>query len=754
MTGPKWRVAALLLIALLIGETVLTGRGRSKPALQKPKVPAGQTGQNSGAQTRPAVDLPTNRPQETTIRPQTTGRTQSASQPAATGVVAERERLLKLVDEAISKTERRYLHVDEYTPWQIMHGLLALRKDYRLQTKQGTVSAIDFVSSGPMFRGEPWFQKTAHGGRAHPFNIPYHFEGHVNQFPALLCMSGLPTTHQLQTPDGPITIGDIVDNAKMTVNTNEEITWTLWFLTQYIPQNSEWVNQQGQSWSIAKLIQIQVNDPVHDAPCGGTHGLFALAFARNACLSQQGKIRGVWMNAEMKLRQHIELARQLQNADGSFSSNWFRGRGFSADFKERIKTSGHMLEWLMMALPENRLDEVWVRRAIQCVANDLINNANAPAECGPMYHALHALVLYRERVRPASTTPETTTSPLAQSRPTQTPVIVQSPAAVQAPVVTQEPLVAPTPVVIAPPPETTITPSPVVATPSVTPMTPSPAVTTTRPTVEVPPAPLPEAVVNSPTVRPLNSSGPPAVVRIGPSANGTNTAEGRPTNKPELHLRPQASSPNIATISPTAPAQLNTAAPEGEQPTTESTVAETEPASEAETEAVPTPPVEEETPETADNSGSTSPATPRQTPLLILQRPLPGTAEEETTDATAAPVAESGTSTPEVNEEAVPATTVPGQLSRTAPESGAETSDTATETIAPETTETSEVNGADSADHPIAATLVPEIQESGSQEDTTSADSTADADSNTSADGEEEVPQVAEEPAAEGPILK
>src|SRR5690606_3110055 len=124
---------------------------------------------------------------------------------ATAGPVPEGDQLLALVEDAIVRTERRYLHVDEYTPWQIMHGVLALRGDYKLKSKEGLVSAIDFISSGPMFRGEPWFQKTAYGGRAHPCNIPYHFEGHVNQFPALLAMSGLPHDHQIKTPDGPIT---------------------------------------------------------------------------------------------------------------------------------------------------------------------------------------------------------------------------------------------------------------------------------------------------------------------------------------------------------------------------------------------------------------------------------------------------------------------------------------------------------------------------------------------------------------------
>ncbi len=35
-----------------------------------------------------------------------------------------------LIDEAIAVTSRRPLNADEHTPWQIMHGVLALRDNY------------------------------------------------------------------------------------------------------------------------------------------------------------------------------------------------------------------------------------------------------------------------------------------------------------------------------------------------------------------------------------------------------------------------------------------------------------------------------------------------------------------------------------------------------------------------------------------------------------------------------------------------
>jgi len=373
--------------------------------------------------------------------------------------------LKALVDEAILKTEQRYLDVDQYTPWQMMHGLLALRGDYKLIKNGKLISAVDYISDKAMYRGEYYFEKTPNGGRSHPFSVPYAFEGHINQFPALMSMTGLPLDHQFKVQNGTITVADIVKNAQMTANTNEEISWTLWFLTQYIDQDTSWTNQSGQQWSMAGLVRLQNQDSVVNAPCGGSHGLYAIAFARNAYVKQHGRLGGVWLESDFKLRNHIELARQLQNGDGSFSSNWLKGRGFTNDFQERIQYSGHSLEWLMMALPQSRLKEDWVRRGVQSVAQDLIHNATQPAECGPMYHALHSLVLYRERAYPESQAPKVE-PPKVETPKVETPEVkmpeVQTPEPMPVTPEVVQPMTVPMPVVEQPAPVAPEVPMPTV----------------------------------------------------------------------------------------------------------------------------------------------------------------------------------------------------------------------------------------------------------------------------------------------------
>lgn len=314
--------------------------------------------------------------------------------------------LVTLASDAIRRNELRYLDANVHTPWQIMHGILAYRNEYQLKSHGQKISAVGYVSNAAKFRDEFWFEKTAYGGRGHPFTVPYAFEGHVNQFLAILTMCNLPLTHEFVVRDNQtVTMQDMVNHAQLFASTNGETTWTLWFLSRYLEPDATWTNQAGESWSMERLVQLQTQASVLTAPCGGCHQLFALSLARNAYIQKHGRLSGAWREADLKLQNHIAAAQALQNRDGSFSVQFFKGKEHSEEFEQRIKSSGHMLEWLMAALPERRLKEYWVRKAIETLASDLINNSSKGAEPGALYHAVHALVLYRERVAPPPAAP-------------------------------------------------------------------------------------------------------------------------------------------------------------------------------------------------------------------------------------------------------------------------------------------------------------------------------------------------------------
>ena len=133
-----------------------------------------------------------------------------------------------------------------------------------------------------------------------------------------------------------------------------------------------------------------------------------MSYARNAYLHSGKRLTGVWAQADQKIRRYKSAAKHYQNQDGSFSTEYFAGPGFAIDFAKRLEVSGHMLEWIIMASTKKELDEPWVRNAVNVISKDLLEQKNVAAKCGPLYHALHGLVLYRDRMKPKKAVVEAT----------------------------------------------------------------------------------------------------------------------------------------------------------------------------------------------------------------------------------------------------------------------------------------------------------------------------------------------------------
>ncbi len=174
----------------------------------------------------------------------------------------------------------------------------------------------------------------------------------------------------------------------------------LWFLAHYLDSDAQWTNKDGEPWSMERLVQVEVGKTVTAGACGGCHGLFALAYSRNGFLASGRTLYGPWFEADQKVKRHIEIARMYQNPDGTFSSNSFQGPGHSDDFEKRLGTTGHILEFLDVSLPQARLSDEWVRHAVTALSGELIEKRLAPCECGALYHAIDGLTIYRTRVWP------------------------------------------------------------------------------------------------------------------------------------------------------------------------------------------------------------------------------------------------------------------------------------------------------------------------------------------------------------------
>ena len=132
--------------------------------------------------------------------------------------------------------------------------------------------------------------------------------------------------------------------------------------------------------------------------CGGTHRLIGLTTALDRHLADGGQLVGAWALADEVIGQAILDAQQYQNSDGSFSTRYFAGPGSSLDLAQNLGTTGHILEFLALALNDDQLQEPWIRQAAANLCGLFETTRSVPLECGALYHAAHGLVLYRQRL--------------------------------------------------------------------------------------------------------------------------------------------------------------------------------------------------------------------------------------------------------------------------------------------------------------------------------------------------------------------
>ena len=76
----------------------------------------------------------------------------------------------------------------------------------------------------------------------------------------------------------------------------------------------------------------------------------------------------------------------------------FSSRAGIPDANRRINTTGHILEWLSLAMTDEELKEPWMQSAANALAMLILDNERTALEGGGMYHAVHGLLLYTNRV--------------------------------------------------------------------------------------------------------------------------------------------------------------------------------------------------------------------------------------------------------------------------------------------------------------------------------------------------------------------
>ncbi len=311
------------------------------------------------------------------------------------------EELRDRIDRAIDFTRMgRHLDTENQAAWQIVHGALVYGRDFRVYHDGKLIGALDYLLDGGQLRG--WtLRKGDHGLEAVLDAGSKTGQGHEDQWLGYLSQCGLQTDQPISVEGEQYQVNDLITQAQWDIYDGMEATWTLMAFATYLPLDAEWQAKDGTTWSIPRMVEMEAAQNLDESACGGTHRMYGLAVALNRYKRDGGKVDpagdGPWDKAQRKIDEAIAAARQNQQPDGSFSTNYFARPATSPEIATRIGASGHTLEFLTVALSDDQLKQPWMTRAAINLVESLERTQKYDLECGALYHAAHGLELYRER---------------------------------------------------------------------------------------------------------------------------------------------------------------------------------------------------------------------------------------------------------------------------------------------------------------------------------------------------------------------
>jgi hypothetical protein len=288
--------------------------------------------------------------------------------------------------------------------WTVFHGILGLGPSVQLvdPNTHKKVNAVEFICNGGRLDGLDFFPTEwgldvrtngPGGGRG---------QGHQDYFIAEMAVWNIEPTRRFRVFGKQYMFADFISHSKMraSVTMNQELSWTIVVLGQYLGTDLEWTNEFGEKLRFEDLVRYELDAPIgkEQAACGGTHRLSGLNFVYRLHKKKGGMTEGIWKEIVEKTAKYRDLAKKYQNEDGSFSTDFFDGPANVEDKQRRIYCTGHTLEWLAQALPVSELKEEWMQNAASALSLMILELQGQPIEGGSLYHAVHGLLIYYARV--------------------------------------------------------------------------------------------------------------------------------------------------------------------------------------------------------------------------------------------------------------------------------------------------------------------------------------------------------------------
>ena len=330
-------------------------------------------------------------------------------------MVALRDRLR----QALAAFRPTPLNTRDHTPDDILLGCLAFGADAQVLdvASNQRINAIGMLCWNFPASGAQLLTTNETGVLA---RVGYGLQSRPGEFLAMLALSRIPPDYEIKVAKFHGTVADLLQPEKLSCLAGTDQSLRLVGLSYYTTDDAGWKNQIGEDWSVARLVEEELARAVDRSDRDATDRLLGLSFAVDRRIKRNQPVDGVFRQAQEHVAEFQQYALGLENPDGSWHPRFFAVRGTSRDSLGTLRSTGHVLEWLVLSLPEDRLEDAAVVRSVNYVAGALGAATNrwgqawmTPRETDAYAHALHALVLYDLRCFK----PRDPAKPPAESKP-------------------------------------------------------------------------------------------------------------------------------------------------------------------------------------------------------------------------------------------------------------------------------------------------------------------------------------------------
>jgi hypothetical protein len=228
--------------------------------------------------------------------------------------------------------------------------------------------------------------------------VGYGYQSDASELAAVLALAHVPADYPARAGKTVRTVADLIEYEKLTCRPGLDMSLKLVALANYVREPS-WKDGLGEEWTLQRVVAEELKRSLGTQPHAATNRLLGLTVALERFKTDKLPLEGDLARAKRYLDESIDYAYSAQNSDGSW------GRPASRDYATAVAHTARMLEWLVTALPANRLEEPQVVRGV-----DFLHNAfNAthyqnyistmsPHEISAAMHAAYALNVYDRRV--------------------------------------------------------------------------------------------------------------------------------------------------------------------------------------------------------------------------------------------------------------------------------------------------------------------------------------------------------------------